>query len=183
MPETFLKDHGHYVQGVAWDPLGSFLTSCSADRTCRVYSLPKPSQPAANQEKAGVAPNSSGGGGGGGGNAGGAGGGGGGGKGGKGRPAAVRCVHVIQRREVPAERMEGERMGKEAGEGGEGRGEQLEGMVEGEEEQGGKRRAVTDSEGNKVAAAVTVAETTPKVIISLSLRETLHHSSVTHYWE
>lgn len=31
------KDHTHYVQGVAWDPLDMFLATQSADRTCRVW--------------------------------------------------------------------------------------------------------------------------------------------------
>ncbi|CAI5462769.1 unnamed protein product, partial [Closterium sp. Yama58-4] len=47
VPEAFLKDHVHYVQGVAWDPLSRFLVTCSGDRTCRVYSLPSPPPTAA----------------------------------------------------------------------------------------------------------------------------------------
>ena len=30
-----LTDHGHYVQGVAWDPAQQYVISQSADRTCR----------------------------------------------------------------------------------------------------------------------------------------------------
>jgi len=30
-----LTDHGHYVQGVAWDPAQQYVVSQSADRTCR----------------------------------------------------------------------------------------------------------------------------------------------------
>ena len=33
-----LKDHTHYVQGVAFDPLGTYLASQGSDRTVRVYS-------------------------------------------------------------------------------------------------------------------------------------------------
>lgn len=32
-----LDTHAHYVQGVAWDPLGKYVASLSSDRTCRVY--------------------------------------------------------------------------------------------------------------------------------------------------
>ncbi|XP_008798986.1 chromatin assembly factor 1 subunit FAS2 homolog isoform X1 [Phoenix dactylifera] len=32
-----LDAHLHYVQGVAWDPLGHYVASLSSDRTCRVY--------------------------------------------------------------------------------------------------------------------------------------------------
>ncbi|KAF8405848.1 hypothetical protein HHK36_007925 [Tetracentron sinense] len=32
-----LDAHLHYVQGVAWDPLGQYVASLSSDRTCRVY--------------------------------------------------------------------------------------------------------------------------------------------------
>lgn len=32
-----LDGHLHYVQGVAWDPLGHYVASLSSDRTCRVY--------------------------------------------------------------------------------------------------------------------------------------------------
>lgn len=31
------RDHKHYVQGVAWDPLGVYFVSMSSDRCCRVY--------------------------------------------------------------------------------------------------------------------------------------------------
>lgn len=42
--ECTFEDHGHYVQGVAWDPLGHFVVSQSSDRTCRVYSRPLTTQ-------------------------------------------------------------------------------------------------------------------------------------------
>ncbi len=29
--------HGHYVQGVAWDPLGMFLVSSSCDRSAQLH--------------------------------------------------------------------------------------------------------------------------------------------------
>jgi chromatin assembly factor 1 subunit B len=32
-----LDGHFHYVQGVAWDPLGKYAASVSSDRTCRIY--------------------------------------------------------------------------------------------------------------------------------------------------
>ncbi|KAK7247566.1 hypothetical protein RIF29_42451 [Crotalaria pallida] len=32
-----LDAHAHYVQGVAWDPLGKYVASQSSDRTCRIY--------------------------------------------------------------------------------------------------------------------------------------------------
>jgi len=32
-----LDAHAHYVQGVAWDPLGKYASSLSSDRTCRIY--------------------------------------------------------------------------------------------------------------------------------------------------
>ncbi|KAL2241240.1 UNVERIFIED_CONTAM: Chromatin assembly factor 1 subunit FAS2 [Sesamum indicum] len=38
-----LDAHFHYVQGVAWDPLGKYVASLSSDRTCRIY-LNKPSK-------------------------------------------------------------------------------------------------------------------------------------------
>ncbi|VDL92810.1 unnamed protein product [Schistocephalus solidus] len=34
---VILRDHKHYVQGVAWDPLGDFVATMSSDRTCRIY--------------------------------------------------------------------------------------------------------------------------------------------------
>ncbi|EFJ49719.1 hypothetical protein VOLCADRAFT_89466 [Volvox carteri f. nagariensis] len=43
----WLQDHGHYVQGVAWDPLGRYIATQSADRTARVYSVKPPPQSAA----------------------------------------------------------------------------------------------------------------------------------------
>ncbi|PIN20606.1 Chromatin assembly complex 1 subunit B/CAC2 (contains WD40 repeats) [Handroanthus impetiginosus] len=38
-----LDAHFHYVQGVAWDPLGTYAASFSSDRTCRIY-INKPSK-------------------------------------------------------------------------------------------------------------------------------------------
>ncbi|KAG8084060.1 hypothetical protein GUJ93_ZPchr0010g8634 [Zizania palustris] len=32
-----LDGHLHYVQGVAWAPLGQYIASLSSDRTCRIY--------------------------------------------------------------------------------------------------------------------------------------------------
>ena len=32
-----LRDHNHYVQGVAWDVFDQFIASQSCDRTCRLY--------------------------------------------------------------------------------------------------------------------------------------------------
>ncbi|XP_027191626.1 chromatin assembly factor 1 subunit FAS2 isoform X3 [Cicer arietinum] len=32
-----LDTHAHYVQGVAWDPVGQYVASLSSDRTCRIY--------------------------------------------------------------------------------------------------------------------------------------------------
>lgn len=37
MKAVMLRDHKHYVQGVAWDPSGAFIATMSSDRTCRVY--------------------------------------------------------------------------------------------------------------------------------------------------
>ncbi|CDS37368.1 chromatin assembly factor 1 subunit b [Echinococcus multilocularis] len=34
-----LRDHKHYVQGVAWDPLGVYVASLSSDRSCRIYKV------------------------------------------------------------------------------------------------------------------------------------------------
>lgn len=39
IPQQVLKDHMHYVQGVAWDPAGQHIASISGDRTCRIYSI------------------------------------------------------------------------------------------------------------------------------------------------
>ncbi|GAX74420.1 hypothetical protein CEUSTIGMA_g1869.t1 [Chlamydomonas eustigma] len=47
-----LENHAHYVQGVAWDPLGHYVVSQSNDRTCKIYS-PK-FQPAAAAGKRGA---------------------------------------------------------------------------------------------------------------------------------
>jgi chromatin assembly factor 1 subunit B len=33
-----MRDHEHYVQGVAWDPRGEFVVSVSCDRSARIYS-------------------------------------------------------------------------------------------------------------------------------------------------
>lgn len=44
-----LDTHAHYVQGVAWDPLGKFITSLSSDRTCRIY-VNKPSKTKGNEK-------------------------------------------------------------------------------------------------------------------------------------
>ncbi|KAF3787909.1 Chromatin assembly factor 1 subunit [Nymphaea thermarum] len=44
-----LDAHLHYVQGVAWDPLGRFIASISSDRTCRI--LVNRPQKAKGQEK------------------------------------------------------------------------------------------------------------------------------------
>ncbi|KAH8049318.1 hypothetical protein JL720_15625 [Aureococcus anophagefferens] len=35
-----VRDHAHYVQGVAWDPLGTCFATASSDRTVKVYALP-----------------------------------------------------------------------------------------------------------------------------------------------
>lgn len=43
-----LDTHSHYVQGVAWDPVGKFITSLSSDRTCRIY-VNKPSKTKGNE--------------------------------------------------------------------------------------------------------------------------------------
>lgn len=34
-----LKDHTHFIQGVAWDPLGTFLVTCSSDKTVKIWTL------------------------------------------------------------------------------------------------------------------------------------------------
>lgn len=34
---SILRDHVHFVQGVAWDPLNRFLVTCSCDRSSRIY--------------------------------------------------------------------------------------------------------------------------------------------------
>lgn len=39
---TNFNDHIHFVQGVAWDPLGKFLASQSSDRTTRIYKRKTP---------------------------------------------------------------------------------------------------------------------------------------------
>jgi len=36
-PGAVLEGHSHYVQGVAWDPLGSFIATQSGDRSVRIY--------------------------------------------------------------------------------------------------------------------------------------------------
>ncbi|KAH9322488.1 hypothetical protein KI387_017127 [Taxus chinensis] len=35
--QQILDTHLHYVQGVAWDPMGVYVASTSSDRTCRIY--------------------------------------------------------------------------------------------------------------------------------------------------
>ncbi|CAA6667724.1 unnamed protein product [Spirodela intermedia] len=45
-----LDGHLHYVQGVAWDPLGQFVASLSSDRTCRIY-VNKPQAKVKSHEK------------------------------------------------------------------------------------------------------------------------------------
>ena len=41
-PQQTMRDHEHYVQGVAWDPCDGFVVSVSCDRSARVYkSSPK----------------------------------------------------------------------------------------------------------------------------------------------
>ena len=32
-----IRDHNHYVQGVAWDVFDQFIATQSCDRTCRLY--------------------------------------------------------------------------------------------------------------------------------------------------
>ncbi|KAJ1266838.1 hypothetical protein BS78_07G009500 [Paspalum vaginatum] len=45
-----LEGHMHYVQGVAWDPLGQYIASLSSDRTCRIYAN-KPQGRSKNADK------------------------------------------------------------------------------------------------------------------------------------
>ncbi|CAM8922002.1 unnamed protein product [Rhodiola kirilowii] len=45
-----LDSHFHYVQGVAWDPLGKYVASLSSDRTCRIY-VNKPQSKTKGSEK------------------------------------------------------------------------------------------------------------------------------------
>ncbi|XP_062196758.1 chromatin assembly factor 1 subunit FAS2 homolog [Phragmites australis] len=45
-----LEGHLHYVQGVAWDPLGEYIASLSSDRTCKIYAN-KPQGKSKNPEK------------------------------------------------------------------------------------------------------------------------------------
>jgi chromatin assembly factor 1 subunit B len=45
-----LEGHLHYVQGVAWDPLGQYIASLSSDRTCKIYAN-KPQGKSKNSEK------------------------------------------------------------------------------------------------------------------------------------
>ncbi|KAJ0970475.1 hypothetical protein J5N97_023352 [Dioscorea zingiberensis] len=45
-----LDAHLHYVQGVAWDPLGQYVASLGSDRTCRVY-VNKPQPKSKGYEK------------------------------------------------------------------------------------------------------------------------------------
>jgi hypothetical protein len=41
-PQARFSDHKHYIQGVAWDPLGQFVVTQSADRSVRVYTHKPP---------------------------------------------------------------------------------------------------------------------------------------------
>lgn len=36
---AIFNEHKSYVQGVAWDPLGEYVATLSADRSCRIYSM------------------------------------------------------------------------------------------------------------------------------------------------
>jgi len=45
-----LEGHLHYVQGVAWDPLGQYIASLSSDRTCKIYAN-KPQGKSKNAER------------------------------------------------------------------------------------------------------------------------------------
>ncbi|KAF8668481.1 hypothetical protein HU200_052299 [Digitaria exilis] len=45
-----LEGHLHYVQGVAWDPLGQYIASMSSDRTCKIYAN-KPQGKSKNADK------------------------------------------------------------------------------------------------------------------------------------
>ena len=38
-PLQVVRDHRHYVQGVAWDPLDRVIVSQSSDRTCKLYAI------------------------------------------------------------------------------------------------------------------------------------------------
>ena len=40
-PAQIIREHEHYVQGVAWDPQDEHLVSVSLDRTARLYTSPK----------------------------------------------------------------------------------------------------------------------------------------------
>jgi chromatin assembly factor 1 subunit B len=42
MPIGKLPGHEHWVQGVAWDPLGELIATMCGDRCCRVYGSPNP---------------------------------------------------------------------------------------------------------------------------------------------
>lgn len=78
-PEYFLQDHGHYVQGVGWDPLGAYIVTSSGDRTSRIYTVPFGAPPPLQVARGAVSKP----------------------KGGKAAAAAaVRCVQVLHRREV-----------------------------------------------------------------------------------
>ncbi|KAM0881971.1 hypothetical protein ACQ4PT_032600 [Festuca glaucescens] len=48
--QQMLEGHLHYVQGVAWDPLGQYIASLSSDRTCKIYAN-KPQGKSKNMEK------------------------------------------------------------------------------------------------------------------------------------
>ncbi|EES13221.1 hypothetical protein BDA96_07G008800 [Sorghum bicolor] len=45
-----IEGHLHYVQGVAWDPLGQYIASLSSDRTCKIYAN-KPQGKSKNAER------------------------------------------------------------------------------------------------------------------------------------
>ncbi|MCO5592394.1 hypothetical protein L7F22_046397 [Adiantum nelumboides] len=50
-PQQVLKDHMHYVQGVAWDPIGQYIASISGDRTCRIYSSKSQNSKSKSQDR------------------------------------------------------------------------------------------------------------------------------------
>ena len=35
-----VKAHSHFIQGVSWDPLGTFIASLGADRTLKLFKVP-----------------------------------------------------------------------------------------------------------------------------------------------
>ncbi|MCO5554141.1 hypothetical protein L7F22_007667 [Adiantum nelumboides] len=50
-PQQVLKDHMHYVQGVAWDPIGQYIASISGDRTCRIYNSKSQNSKSKSQDR------------------------------------------------------------------------------------------------------------------------------------